>query len=129
MKATKLFIILLAIMLTASAMPANVTDARMTANGANLTVNAPDGEYTVVSSYDATNRVDFAIVGGVGQVKVNMTGWAMILDRNGGLTVAEALVGVTYLNLPAYEEKETQATWYCPPNLPPWLSCAHGGVR
>jgi len=41
---TKLTIILLAIMLTASAMPANVIDARMTANGANLTVAAPDGE-------------------------------------------------------------------------------------
>jgi len=129
MKATKLFIIMLAIMLTASVLPANVTDARMTANGANLTVSAPDGEYTVVSSYDAKNRVNFAIVGGIGQVTVNMTGWVMILDRNGGLTVADALVGVAYLNLPAYEEEETQATWYCPPNLPDWLNCMHGGIR
>ena len=122
---TKLTIIMLAIMLTASILPATVTAACMSNRGAWLTIEAPDGEYTIVSACDGSNRVDFTVTDGTGGVLVNMTGWVLILDRNGGLTLLDALVGIAYLdNLPACHE-QTRGPNVCSPNLPEWLSCAH----
>jgi hypothetical protein len=121
----KLIIILLAIMLTASVMPANVIAACMSNRGAWVTIEAPDGEYTIVSAYDGSNRVNFTVSGGYGGVLVKMEGWVLILDRN-GTNLLDALVGIAYLeDLPLCG----RPTFVCPPDLPPFLDCPHGGVE